>query len=45
MEEVVGGEVVPSKKGSIEEDQVLISGWINCGTDPTVGTDKKMPSL
>ena len=28
VEEVVGGISVPSKKWSIAEDEILISGWI-----------------
>ena len=45
VEEVVGGTSVPSKKWSIEEDELLISGWSNCGTDPIVGTDQKRASF
>ena len=33
VEEIVGGIYIPSKKWSIEDDELLISGWINCGTD------------
>ena len=40
-EEVVGSVAISSKKGSIEEDQLLINSWINCGIDQTIGTDKK----
>jgi len=45
VEEVVGGVGVTMQKWLIEEDQLLISGWINCSMDPTVGTDKKRSSL
>ena len=41
VEEIRGGIAIPSKKWSIEEDQLLISDWINYGTDPTVGTGQK----
>jgi len=45
VEKVVGGISVPSKKWSIKEDQLLISRCINCGTNPTVGTDQKKVSF
>jgi len=42
VEEVVGDIAVPLKKWSIEEDQLLISGSINCGTHPTVTVREKL---
>jgi len=45
VKEVVGDVVVTVKKCIIEEDQLLINGYINCGTNPTVLTDKKRSSF
>jgi len=45
VEEVVRGVGVTVKKWSIKEDQSLTSGWINCSTNPTVGTNKKRSSF
>jgi len=45
VEEVVGGVGVTVKKWSIKENALLISGWINCSTVPTIGTDKKRSSF
>ena len=45
VKEVVGAVGVTAKKWSTEEDELLLSGWINCSTDLIVGTDKKRSSF
>jgi len=45
VEEVVRGVGVTGRKWSTEKDELLISCWINCSTDPTVGTNKKRSSF
>ena len=45
VKEVVGGVAITAKMWAIKEDQLLISSWINCSTNPTVGTKRKRSSF
>jgi len=45
VQEVVRGVGGTAKKWSTEDDELLISAWINCSTDPTIGTDQKRSSF
>jgi len=45
VEEVVGTVAITVKKWSIEDDQLLISSWVNDNTYLTIGTDRKRLSV
>jgi len=45
VEELMGGTVGSAKKWTINEYQQLIRTWINVGTDPIIGDDRRKASF